>query len=210
MKKLVGLFAFCIMTHLCFGQAILQPNPRYDSLQRQLHAVVTDEEKATVWYELANYYKFSRPDSAIYYGSKALAFYRSISFLKGEIMTLHYLALSYRTLGNESKSLKINLECLRLSEENDIKEFEARSLLNLGADYYNSGEYLKAMNSFRRAYTLFQLIEYPEFAILTEASMGHTYLAMNQGDSALYYCIQAKDKAESMNTDWVKNTKSYL
>ena len=113
MFVIIFLYLFALVD--CFAQNVADNRKEVlDRLHGQLKMATVDTTRINILNDLANYHKFSRADSGIYYSTKALALSRSISFDYGELGALHLLNLSHSTLGNDSKSLRINLEGLRI------------------------------------------------------------------------------------------------
>ncbi len=164
-----------------------------------------DTIQVNTWNELASDHMFSRPDSGIYYSTKALALARSFSFAAGEAEALHSMAISYRILGNNAKSLSLNLEALRISKEEGIKDFTALSFLSLAEDYFFLEKYDLAKEHILKADSLFSKIEQSPFKATTASLLGITYLELKQVDSALYFSYRAKNFAESNDEFWVKH-----
>lgn len=86
-----------------------------DSMHKELSVATADTTKIKIWTELSNVHKFSRPDSGIYYATKAISLSRSIGYVQVEVRALVWLSISYRTLGDHAKALRVSREALRVA-----------------------------------------------------------------------------------------------
>ena len=202
MKNLLIIVIYAVTLQVSFSQNI-DEKPQYDSLIRVNRLVTGDTNQVNVWNELAGFKVFSRPDSGIYYATNALSLSRSISFVRGELFALQLLSLSHSTLGNYSKALRIDLEGLRKVEESDEKDFMGKFLINLGTDYYNTGNYKNSLRYYQNGYSLFNAAGDSNFSAISGASLGRTYFALDQVDSAFQICYVARRLGESTKLDWV-------
>lgn len=66
---------------ICYSQ-----QDRTDSIRIEFLKATSDTSRVMGLAQLSDYYKFNRPDSAIFYGNKALRLAREINFPKGELM----------------------------------------------------------------------------------------------------------------------------
>ncbi|NVK49745.1 MAG: hypothetical protein HWE09_08240 [Cyclobacteriaceae bacterium] len=206
MKKLSFLL-FCIFSSF-FGmsQELSEPinrDPIYDSLLRELNNNLSDSSRVEVLVNLANYHKFSRPDSGIYYASKGLKMAQAIGYKEEELRVLHLLALSHRILGNAITSYRINLEGLRKAEEygSDLKGL---FLINLGMNMESSLKYEESLEYYKKANDAFYKANNQNFLSITSANLGRTHSALGNIDSAFFYSYRAKQQADSLNVFWVR------
>ena len=210
---LISLLAFAM--HSVFGQTIVRDNETwYDSLHRELKVVKEDTSKIKIWTELANYHKFSRADSGIYYATKALTLSRKISFDYGELDALHMLNLSHATLGNNSKSLRIVLEGLRIIDglvtplEKRIIWQKGAYQLSFGAYYYRLGDYKTSLFYYMKSHNIFKSISSHPFISISESNIGRTYLKLDKLDSAYYFGHKALRLGDSINVNWVREVNN--
>src|SRR6266487_2544509 len=91
-----------------------------DDILHGLDTARQDTSRVLLTVELANYYKFYLPDSALFYAYKALSLSRQIKFPKGEVRALMYVAMVNGVLGNDSKALQTILQRLKIAEKNNL------------------------------------------------------------------------------------------
>ena len=153
---------------------------------------------------LCQYYKWNRPDSAIYYGNKAVTLARQIKFPKAELRALDGMVLTHLAIGNNSKALQINLEAIKIAEKNFNLRAKSRFLLHSGELYTGSKNYHKALSFYKESKKVADSAgDYP-FSIIGQASMAETFSLMNQLDSAFYYGDLADDNADRVEVDYPK------
>ncbi len=202
----VSIFIFFIVISFqCYSQGsnlLIGDSNWYDALHKQLKILGEDTNRVIILNQLAHYHKFYRSDSGIYYGYRALALSRQIEYIHGELGALHVLALSYRTLGNYSKALQINLEGLRKAEKYNIIHRKGQFRFNIGIIHVLSGEYNKGLIDLRESIPILELTEY-ELIILAETWIARAYTEIGRTDSAFYFGHKAFAKAVDNNQPWL-------
>ena len=203
MKRIVFTCLFNFLVLAGFTQDIrLDIDSLADNLKHELAISKPDTNRVLILVQLINAYKFYTPDSAFFYGQKALELARKIKFPKGEAKALDYLALTYRTLGNSSKALELEFKSIQIADKNNLVYEKANALTDLAFIYLEFKNYSKALFYQHQAINL-----YPEksgnmalgFNILAD-----TYLSMNKLDSAEYYSRLATNYIKQYNVDWLK------
>jgi signal transduction histidine kinase len=209
MKKSILTFLIFISIPL---MVIAQKVDWFKDLKNQLNAADHDTAKVLVMAQLSNYYKFSKLDSAFFYGFEALSLARKINFPKGEVKALQYIALTYYNLGNDSKGLQLCLQGINLAEKNNMLFEKSFLKVVVGRIYARSGNYQEALKSFIEAKTWFDnnLEHYNvDDQLQSEAALmfiSSTFLEMNQLDSALHFGQIAYQNAVSrlnLSENWV-------
>ena len=142
------------------------------SLDRSQRSASEDSSTVISWNQLANSHKFARPDSGIYYASKALELARSISYSEGELWALVWLALSHQTFENYTLSAQVNLEGLRKAEKWDKPYLTSIFLMDLGICYLRSANYERALLYSQRAYSAFRSLESIQFSAISASTIG--------------------------------------
>jgi two-component system, NtrC family, sensor kinase len=209
MKNLSIIFFTLFSTLTCLSQN-LDPQVWYDSMHRELKKVTTDMDRIDIWNNLADIQKFSRADSAIYFATKALALSRLRSFNYRELKALNFLIISYNTLGNHEKSLRITLEGLRIVDAlEDVQEkriimYKGSFQNSLGDQYYRLGDYKTSLYYLKNANEVFKSIKNPRFTSIASGAIGRTYLKLNQLDSTFYFSYEARRIADSLNLYWLQ------
>ena len=121
MKNYISLI-FVLFMMKSFGIA---QTPGKDRLRHELAIATHDTSRVLLLARLCGGYKLVRPDSALFYGSRALALARKINFPNGEVATMRRLSVTHRNLGNDSKELQIILQALKIAEKHNFIDHTA-------------------------------------------------------------------------------------
>ena len=193
-KNIALLFLFILIQSIGLAQSALTKG-----IMEKLAMAENDTSRVQLMVEICNTYKFNRPDSALFYGNKAIALARKINYPEGEVSAREMIMLTQMVLGNYPNALKTTLQALKIAERNNFLFHKAILLYQLGSIYNQSKNYNKALEYFRESINLFNSLHDVTFPSLVQALMGDAFFMMNQPDSALYYCQlsynnQLKDK----------------
>src|SRR6266496_4550492 len=136
MKKIITAIFLLIAIHgIGYAQDVNGESDWHEDILHRLDTARQDTSRVLLIIELANYFKFYLPDSALFYGYKALALARQIKFPEGEVKALEYIVLTLTTLGNDSKALQMDLQGLKIAEKNNLIGEKAALLGQLGGIY---------------------------------------------------------------------------
>ncbi|WP_243431580.1 ATP-binding protein [Algoriphagus lutimaris] len=172
-------------------------------IYNELRAATEDTTKVNVYIQLSNFHKFSRPDSGIFYASKALVLSRSINFVLGEVKALHQLSLSYQTLGDFTKALRICSEGLRIGEDLNENTMKAKFIMNQGNNSTMLGNFEEAIRLLHTANDLFQEANDQNFISINHSLLARAFLGNQKIDSAFHYGYKSKVLAEELQVSWV-------
>jgi signal transduction histidine kinase len=195
MKKYIVLIILFAGIQL-LGMA--QTRMEIDSLKHELSIATQDTTRAMLLADICQFYKWNRPDSALYYGNNAVLLARQINFPKAELHALSGIILTHLAIGNDSKALQITLEALKIAERNPDWPGKPNLLYHLGTLYTQAKDYEKALSYFKESKILSEAIN-PWYASIGGAGIASTFLKMNQLDSAFYYSKLAKVNSERLN-----------
>ncbi|HQS05525.1 MAG TPA: histidine kinase dimerization/phospho-acceptor domain-containing protein [Daejeonella sp.] len=192
MKKIAGLFLLCFLSQQAFAQSNHQSI--IDSLKQELSISNIDTTTVLSMVELADQYKFSNVDSALFYGQKALEVSRKLKFYEGEYRSLFILGYTLSMAGNSSRALELELKALRITEKYNFMIGSGQILNRLGIIYRSAGDFSSALLYHKQSLQLFKSTRNYEMAIPAEVYLGMTYRALNEPDSALVYSLRADKK----------------
>ena len=186
MKPALLLIVNTLFVSMVFSQA----NFGYlqiDSLKHELSKAGSDTTRAALLSNLAEAYRWSKPDSALVYGQQALALSRHVKFKRGEASALLSLSVLQRELGNLPLALDLALKGLQISKDNHLHIQEINGLIRVANVYSASNNYNEALNYFRQ--TRRKLISFPDefYSVATSILTATTFEQMGEIDSALYY-----------------------
>ncbi len=168
-------------------------SPIIDSLKFELASAEDDTSRVWLLRKLIGAYRFNRPDSAIYYGMKAVTLARKINFIADEVAVMRFIAISHITLGNYSKAMQLDLEAIRLAEENGLLSEKIILLSHIGVIYLNSGDYSEALKYYRASASLADSARNHNWIARGLNNIGTTYRIMGRIDSAKYFGKMAQD-----------------
>ena len=180
MKKLLTLSIYFLSLHVVVGQEIDDRKLHFDSLYDELSLTTNDSSRVDVYNSLSSTHKFSRPDSGIYYGNRALALARIIGYSEAELQAMQNIILSYMTIGDHSKSARIASELRTLSRQRNHVFFEAQGEYNLGRENYILGNYTQSITQIKTARSIFDKNDLQQFVAITSSSLAETFIAMNE------------------------------
>jgi signal transduction histidine kinase len=202
MKKIIAVLCLLIVIQsIGYTQ---DPNAEAEAKKRELDTTRQDTSRVLLMVDLANLYNLISPDSAFFYGYKALALARQINFPKGEVGALTYIAWTHLRIGNYSEALQITLKGLKIAERSNLVNDKAQFLTTLGWIYGGIEDHRKALDLYREAKVLMDSLHNLPLSTALQIHIAQTYLMMNQSDSALYYSQSAHEKAVQLNIDWLK------
>jgi len=197
MRQTLLIFLFSSISYFGFSQYMYdESRVKYDSLHKALKVAKADTTKITILAELAQYHKFSRADSGIYYATKAISLARSMGYLNPEPRALFALASSYSTLGDYAKASRINMELLKIAEQKKDDIFRASVYSSLGNINRQLGNYKVALEFSKNSYSLLKIIGGDLLFAISGVEVSRVFLEMNQPDSALWYVYQTKEIAD--------------
>jgi two-component system NtrC family sensor kinase len=172
---------------LLFCQTSLARNPVIDSLQHELTRVHQDTSRVMLLSWLSILYRMMNPDSALFYGHKALTLGQQIHFVKGETYASLALCFTFREKGNLSKAMELALAALQMAQENHLIDATGRAQHYIGLVYADLNDYPKAMTYFRLGLNQFSRIHEPIMTSVSHMVIGQIYYRQNQLDSASHY-----------------------
>ena len=190
MKKIVALFLLCFLSQ----QVIAQGNHQsiIDSLKQALSIGNIDTTTVLSMVELADQYKFSNVDSALFYAQKALVVSRKIKFQEGEYKSLFIMGYALSMAGNSPRALELELKALRITEKYNFTIGRGQILNRLGIIYRTAGDFSSSLFYHKQSKQLFDSSHNYNMAVPAEVYIGMTFYRSNEIDSALFYCLMAE------------------
>lgn len=185
MKKTGFCFIFfCCMTSLSIGQV---SNEEIIQLKRNLNSAQHDSTRLTLYYQLANGYRFSNIDSSLFYSDQAigLADKLKLLFVKSQMLSLK--GATVLESGKLPESLQYQFEALQIGEKINDKSTIAYALNRIGNIYMELANYKKANEYYTLSQEQFQLIKDTGMVHNEVSNIGNVYELMGMPDSALFY-----------------------
>lgn len=189
-KTLTLLFALLISKTSFGGDAI-------DSLKNLLNK--SAQAKEIIFAELCWEYKYSKPDSAKYYGNKAAKLAEKKKNLPALSIAFHNLAVVYEAQSSFEEAIKLNQKSMRIKKQIGDEVGMANSLNNLGGIYDQQGDYPKATALYQQAYSIYKRKGDKEKVALINLNLGIVLKAQKEYQKVLKYYREANQIYKSLN-----------
>lgn len=145
--------AFALPVHLLSAQNL----DIIDSLRQHL-LKAPEEQQFELLCSLGFEYRFSIPDSTIYYSNRAYALGQKIRIAKGLSRPLSFIGLAKANQGEYTEALDYHTRSLAIAESQHDTLQMAHGHNNIGRIYFDKGDLVRAYNEFARARDLFEVI----------------------------------------------------
>ena len=215
----------CIMISLIITLSAAAQQFNIDSLKNEIVISNNDTLNTILLGKIADAYSEINPDSSYHYSNRMLVLARKLNLQPEEAYALIEIGYAQLNMGNYPRSLQNMLAAISIAEDKNseksvlpakyppIDEFGDRSLtasqqrLNTlsrtfqyaGILYVNTGNYEKAKYYYYASIPLAVQTKNYRLLSITYSTLGRTYLALKQPDSALI-CLQlAYDNATKVD-----------
>ena len=176
---------FFLMTGMTFGQN----RTLIDSLKKELNASTPDKQFGLL-NSIGWEYRFSNPDSTIYFSQKAYDFGQR-SGIKSELAkSLNFIGVAYNYKGDRLKSFEYYQKAIAVAESQNDSVQMAYSNNNIGRLLFEQGVLPKSFNYYVKALKLFNA---------TSDSSGIAYVKQSMAN--LYRLQQDFKKSENAHLD---------
>ena len=129
MKKAITILTIL----LAFQNIGIAQNSNLKNIWQELVIAQQDTNRVDLLLDLCDEYKLARPDSAIYYGNKALLLANKINYPKGEVNALILIILAHNAIGNDTQALGINLHAIKIAKKNNMNFEKVITRYDVGA-----------------------------------------------------------------------------
>ena len=182
----IGLFIGILSAVTSSGQNL----NLIDSLQASLNGQTTVDQ-----FELLNAigfeYRYSYPDSTIYYCSRAYEIGKKISIKKNLSKPLSFIGLAYANKGDYKKSSEYHDRSIDVAIEQQDSVQLAFSYNNLGRMYFDGGDLVRAYDNLIRSKDIFEVIEDQSGLAYVYRSLANVYKSQGDFDQAIAMSTQA-------------------
>ncbi|MDN5200845.1 tetratricopeptide repeat protein [Fulvivirgaceae bacterium BMA10] len=163
-----------------------------------------DTTRVNVLINLGLEYKSDSLDSAEYYLQKAIFLANKLSYNKGSLLSLGYLADVKWKQGNANEAINLYTEAIQKSREFHNKIQEGRNLQQLGKLYHGQSNYAQALMYFNTSKQLYELLN--DQSAIAESLNFIGMIYDDQGDyvKALENYLKAYEIDEKLgNTEYI-------
>ena len=199
MKRLLIIWTIVISAnHSIFGQSENNLKQLNDSLIYKLEAVEQDSAKAAIMLLLAENLLYSNPDSAMYYGEKALELAKKEKLIQVQLGALGFIGNTLINVGDLPRALELGFQAIDMSQDVPIRVAGIGPTFdNLGSIYYKIGDYENAIFYFNKMI---------EMGVADEVgvafgyyNMAAVYENLNMLDSAMICLEKSFQKFSTLN-----------
>lgn len=189
-----GRFRFVLVVALCFillkGEVCGQNLRTIDSLHTVLRTIPVDlqfEPLNSLGFE----YRYSFPDSTIYYCSKALELGERLKLPKKLSRPLSFIGLAYGNQGNYTTALDFHNRSLVMATQQQDTLQLAHSYNNIGRLFFDEGDLGRAYSNFLRALDLFTISGDVQGMAYVHRSLADVFRSKKDFQTAIQHAVQA-------------------
>jgi Histidine kinase len=185
-----------------------------DSLKKLLDTETKeDTTRADRLMHLSDSYMYNKPDSGIYYASKALQLSKKLGYTLSEAWANFNLGQAHLVLGNYAMTMQYNLQAVNLFQQINRPAGVSTMKYCIGDIYKEMSEYKQALQYYFEARKMdeenpedLKLLE-PDISMaarltLCDISIAEAYSVGNILDSALFFAKRGFAKDRELEEDW--------
>ncbi|SFE49809.1 tetratricopeptide repeat protein [Thermoflexibacter ruber] len=162
-----------------------------DSLSLLIKNTPTNHLKIDYISSLSRIYRFSQPDSAVFWAKQGLLLAQKLNYKKGIATFLNHLGVNHWLRGNYDSATYLLDSTLKISQKINYEEGLASAYNNLGLVYKEQGMYAKAFQYFRKTVELDTKLNNREGVPVGLNNIGMIHEVQGNYDSASYYYLKA-------------------
>ena len=204
-KKSLLLIYCLVIASIGFGQI----NFNYlqtDSLRHELSKAKNDTGRVLLMANLAEGYRWSNPDSAMYFGQSALQLAKQIDFQRGQAAALISISVVHRELGNLAKALDLAMQALAIAQRHKFAVEEVSALIRVANVYSSANNYSKALIYLHQSEDQSRNNGNKLYENISQWLIASAFERTNNLDSAIYYADRAfKNVSWEAGTDFAYN-----
>ncbi len=192
------LIFFIVINIPLFAQSDNKLKRLNDSLKIELKKSRLDTDKAAIMIQLAENLLYSDPDSAIYFGEKALELAERENLIQVQVGAIGFIGNTLINKGDLPKALELGFQAIEMAKNIPIRIAGIGPTIdNLGKIYYQIGDYEKAMQYF------IEMVEMGNDDIVGVAfgyyGMAQVYEKQNMLDTAMIYMDKSYEIFSTLN-----------
>ncbi|HRE52015.1 MAG TPA: sensor histidine kinase [Flavitalea sp.] len=136
-------------------------------------------------------YRFHDPDSARYFGYKALTAAREKGDRRYEAEALHNIGIVFEAQGNYYKALELALEALEIRKALNDGPGIANTCNNIGIIYDQMGDFTRALDFYNEAYTRYKAAQDREKLAMVSVNLGILFKSQGAYDKVIGHYQEA-------------------
>jgi len=146
-----------------------------------------ERQRLKQWLDDSYEYRFSNPDSSLYYGLKVLKAAKAAALRDVEADALRSLSTTYQAQGDYTQALEYGFEALRVSRELDDRLKTAHTLNIIGIIYDQQGNFPGALNHYREAYDIYKALGNDEWLAMMAVNLGILFKGQGEYEKVIPY-----------------------
>ena len=177
-----------LIIELILASYVFAQKRQIDSLNTILTNTSSHDTVLVLSYlDMANYFYFENPDTAIILCKQAEEISVNVNYLHGKAQSYGWLGYLLEQKGEIPKALEYDKKCLKIQEELGLKEGIATSLNNIGYIYKRQGSISQAIKYYHKSMQIYKQIGDKKGLAMSLNNIAYIY--DNQGDieAALKY-----------------------
>jgi len=167
-----------------------------DSLKTKL-ATADERSQFNVLSAIGFEYRYSYPDSTIYYCTRAYELGKKLDLQKNLSKPLSFLGLAYTNRGNYKKSLEFHELAIQIATDQNDSVQLGHSYNNLGRMFFDGGDWVRAFSNFLNSRKIFESLNDKSGMAYVYRSLASLYKAQNDFDRA----VEMSEKAYQLRSE---------
>lgn len=197
-KMVVGLRFSSLILCTGFALAVNAQNlTTIDSLRKSLTPALTETQ-----FDLLNAigfeYRYSYPDSTIYYCTRAFEIGKQISVKKNLSKPLSFMGLAYANKGVYNKSAEYHERAIEVATMQEDSVQLGFGYNNLGRMYFDGGDLVRASDNLVRSRDIFEALQEKLGLAYVYRSLANLYKSQNQFDLAVEMSTRAYELRKAL------------
>ncbi len=146
-----------------------------------------ERQQLKQWLDDSFEYRYSNPDSSLYYGFKVLEAAKASNLRDVEADALRSLSTTYQAQGDYPQALDYGFGALHLSRELDDQLKTAHALNIIGITYDQQGNFPEALNHYREAYEIYKALGDDEWLAMIAVNLGVLFKGQGEYEKVIPY-----------------------
>lgn len=188
MTRYFSITSFLFFTSFLLGYS--QNHKVIDSLYTSLNSQVSPDQ-----FDLLNAigfeYRYSYPDSTIYYCTQAYEMGKAIGLKKNLSKPLSFIGLALANRGDYKKSLDYHQQAIDIAKQQQDSIQLAFGYNNLGRMFFDGGDMNRAYDNLIRSKDIFEIIQDQSGLAYVYRSLANVYKSQNNFDQAIAMSTKA-------------------
>ncbi|MBT3209261.1 MAG: tetratricopeptide repeat-containing sensor histidine kinase [Bacteroidetes bacterium] len=176
-----------LLSIACQNNFLQASNINIDSLLAQIDTYKNDTDYIKNLQSIAEFYRTTNPDTAIYYISKAIERAKQKDIFDLYFNASSLLSVIYKFNGKTSKSINLMVEILKMSEEHGDTDKQARCLADLGEHCRATQQFDAGINYLKKAIVVSHNAKDPRWIALAYNRIAAIYFECNELDLTVKY-----------------------